>query len=471
VKPDDVQRWTFMVPTPLGITQSTYELTHSGLQFTSDDPFSASETLSWASIRQGGTAAMAGMAGRGALDLPNWVPSQLEWLLLSRSEGGGKAFMRVLPQGGDRDAIVAALQARLGSAWIGARLPLKQAQQQLGIAEGAWSTLKVIGLVVAVMALLVLLVVVLALLLHPLILVPASLLLGGWLCRKGLTGLRDGQAVANTPTAKVAHAQPGLVELEGRAVTDEPSPAGITGRPSVWWDVSVSFYYDDSDNDGEWRQVAARHGGRVDLVELEDDSGRLPVWLPGATLLLESRGWESGQHGLPAPGLALLDELGFPWNGNRRILVNEECLEVGQTLYVLGTLDERRNLPEPAQAGIIDRGLQLVRSGQWRRALVGAVPPPLRIVVAVLIGYLDMLTQIGRGGERRPRDIVAAPPSMAPDARVVWKGAANHPFVVSNRAQSAALATLRQRSQWTVGIGVAVLCFTLYQLIEILRWG
>ena len=121
------QRWTFMVPTALGVTQSTYRLADDGLHFTSDDVFSASETLSWASIRQGCTAAMAGMGGKGAPELPNWVPAQLEWLLLSRTAGSGKAFMRVLPQGGDRDAIVAAIQARLGSGWVGERLRLNEA--------------------------------------------------------------------------------------------------------------------------------------------------------------------------------------------------------------------------------------------------------------------------------------------------------------------------------------------------------
>lgn len=30
-------RWTFKVPTPLGITQSTYEFAADGLHFTSDD--------------------------------------------------------------------------------------------------------------------------------------------------------------------------------------------------------------------------------------------------------------------------------------------------------------------------------------------------------------------------------------------------------------------------------------------------
>ena len=460
------QSWTFTAPTALGITRSTYELADDALRFTSDDVMGASETLPWSSIRQGCTAAMAGMGGRGAPSMPDWIPSQLEWLLLSRSAGGGKAFMRMLPPGGDRDALVAAIEARLGSGWLGARLPLKDAQQRLGITEGTWSTLKVVGIVVAVLASLVALLVLLAFLLHPLIVIPASAIVGGWLCRRGLIGLRDGLAVANTPTAKVGSAALGLVELEGRAVSDDASAAAITGRASVWWDVSIDIWYEDSDRNGNWRQVAARHGGRIDVVEIEDASGRLPVWLPGATLLLDARSWESGKDNLPAGGVALLDELGFPWNDRRRKRVSEQCMEVGQTLYVLGTLDERRNLRKPADAGPLERWRDLVRSGQWRRELVGAVPVPMRIIVAVLIGFLGIVTQVGHGGERPGRDAVVELPALASNALVVWKGRADRPFLVSNRPEQSALATLRRRSLWTFGFGVAGLCFALYQLID-----
>ena len=459
-------RWTFSVPTALGATHSTYEVTDGALRFESDDLFGGSEDVRRDSIHSGGTAAMAGMGGRGGPDLPNWVPSQLEWLLLSRTEGGGKAFMRVL-QGADREAIVAAVQGRLGSRWIGARLPLKDAQRQLGITSGTWSTLKVVGIALAVMALLAGLIIVLGLLFHPVFTVPAGFALGAWLCRRGLTGLRDGIAVANTPTAKVSSAALGLVELEGRAVTDAPVLAGITGRPSVWWDVSIYLWYEDGHNNGQWRQVAARYGGTIGVVELEDDSGRIPVWLSGATVLLDSRSWESRKDTLPAPGAALLDELGFPWTGNRNIRVTETCLEASQTLYVLGTLDERRNLPEPSDANALERALLSLRTGQWRRALVGAVPEPARVIVAVLIGFLDIFTQIGHGGERGQRADLALPPSIAPSALLVWKGRSGRPFLVSNRAERDALAALRKRSLLLFGIGAAVLCYTLYQLIDL----
>jgi hypothetical protein len=460
------RRWSYKVPTPLGITQSTFEVAEAALHFTSDDVMSGSATLPWASIQQGCTAAMAGMGGRGAPDMADWVPSRIEWLVLSRTPGAGPAFMRVLPQGNDRDAIVAQVQARLGAGWIGDHLPVAEVQQRLGITEGTWSTLKVAGIVVAVLASLVLLLMLMTLLTHPVIVIPACIVLGAWLCRKGLRGLSDGLAVANTPTAKAGSAALGLVELQGRAVSTAASPAAVTGRPGAWWDVTVCVWSEERSGKGHWNQVAARHDGRVDLIELEDDTGRLPVWLPGATLLLDVLSWESGKDSLPPGGVALLDELGFPWNSGRRLLVREECLEVDHTLYVLGTLDERRNLREPSEATAFERGLQQLVSGQWRRTLVGAVPAPLRVIVTVLIGFLGIVTQVGRGGERSLRDAVVAPPAIAPSALVVWQGRSGRPFLVSNGAEAVALAALRKRSLWTFGAGAALLCYVLYQIVE-----
>jgi hypothetical protein len=460
------KRWSYKVPTPLGITQSSFEVADDELRFTSDDVMSGSATLPWATIRQGCTAAMAGMGGPGAPDMPNWVPSQIEWLVLSRTPGSGAAFMRVLPQGSDRDEIVAEVQARLGAGWIGDHLPITDVQKRLGITEGTWSTLKVIGIVIAVLASLVGLLMLLTLLTHPLITVPASIVLGTWLCRRGLRGLSDALAVANSPTSKASSAALGLVELEGRALASAPTAAAVTGRASAWWDVTVSVWSEERSGKGHWSQMAARHGGRIDLIELEDDTGRVPVWLPGATMLLQVQSWESGKDVLPPQGVALLDELGFPWNSQRRLLVREECLEVGKTLYVLGTLDERSNLRDPSEAGALQRGLHQLASGQWRRTVVGAAPAPLRVIVTVLIGFLGILTQVGNGGERALREAVVELPPIAPSALVVWKGRSGRPFLVSNRTEHDALAALRKRSLWTFGAGAAVLCYTLYHIVD-----
>jgi hypothetical protein len=234
----------------------------------------------------------------------------------------------------------------------------------------------------------------------------------------------------------------------------------------VWWDVSIELWYDNRDSDGGWRQVAARHGGTIGVVDIEDESGRIPVWLKDADLLLGNQTWESHRDALPVPGLMLLEQIGFAWSGNRRLRVREQCVEANATLYVLGTLDHRRDVPNAGQEVGLERIARLLRTGEWRRALVAAMPRPARVPVAVLIGYLDMLTQVGRGGERVQRAEATDPPAIAPGARLVWKGRLGRPFVVSNQPQRGALDALRKRSLVLGGLGAALLCFSVYQLFE-----
>jgi hypothetical protein len=466
--------WRFVVPTALGPTTSSYEIADAELRFESDDVFGGSQTLRWDSIHQGCTAAMPGLGGPGAPDFPAWVPAKIEWLMLSRVASAGEPFMRMLPQGADRDAIVAALQARLGSRWIGARLPLKDARARLGIVSNEWSTLKVAGIVVAVLLLLALLIVLLALLLHPLIAVPAGIALGAWLIRKGLTGFRQADIAAATATAQIGRAAAGLAALKGRAVARTTTPAGLTGRPCTWWDVTVSAWYADSgDRSGQWQQLASRSDGTIDVVEIDDGNGPIPVWLHGAQLMLLNRTWDSTTDTLPTHGVAFLQSLGFPWHAQRRLRVTESGLEANAPLYVLGTVDERRNVALPPPPTGLERIVQMVRSGEWKRALVGAVPAPARVVVAVLIGYLGMMVNLGygkdRGRDAGVRAGAAVIPDLAPTAKLVWQGRAGDPFIVSDRPEHDALAAWRKRSTWWVGIGIGVLCLTLYWLVEFLR--
>jgi len=459
----------FTVPTPLGDTHCTLRIDDNGLYFASDAALGGGvEQLRWESIKEGATAGMAGMGGRGAPDLAKWIPAQIEWLVLSRTAADQKPFMRVLPTGEEHDAIIAALQQRLGSRWIGERLPLQDAQSRMGISSREWSTFKVAGIVVAVLALLVALILLLSFLFQPVVAIPAGFVAGGWLLHKGFAGLRDGLAATNTPTAKTSSAALGLVELAGRATTNHPSVAAVTGRPSVWWDVAVHRWSDAGNNDGEWRQVAARHGGRVDVVELTDEAGCVPIWLKDADVLLATEVWESRKDSLPAPGVALLEEMGFPWPGDGRIRVSEACLEVNGSLYVIGTLDERRNVTEHVSPRGFAGVVQSVRTGEWRRSVVAAAPGPARIVVAVLIGFLDIIGKVGKGGERIKVADDSSPPEIAPTALLVWKGRTGQPFLVSNRPEQKGLATLRQRSLVFCGFGAVVLCYTLYQLVDLL---
>jgi hypothetical protein len=329
--------------------------------------------------------------------------------------------------------------------------------------------LKVAGIVVAVLALMALLIVLMGLLLHPVISVPAGVTLAVWLIRKGLTGLRHADVAQTRSSAPVGGAALGRVALTGRAVTRATTPSGITGRPCAWWDVTLHVWSEESDRGGRWQQVASRCGGTIGVVELDDGSAQVPVWLHGADLMLETRRWDSQTDALPQRGLAFLESLGFPWGVQRRLRVSETGLQDGAPLYVIGTLDERRHVALPPTPQGLARVPELIRSGQWRRELVGAVPAPARVVVAVLIGYLDMLVRLGHGQDRVRPEAEATIPDLAPMARLVWQGRAGDPFIVSDRPGQEALAAWRNRSKWLVGIGAGVLAFAVYALVDYLR--
>lgn len=461
-------RWSFVVPSMLGDTHLSFEIRDEALHFETDDPLSGGrDVIRWDTIREGGTAAKPGLSGRGALDMANWVPESLEWLTLSRTAGAGEPFMRALPVGAQRDTLVAELRGRLQGRWIGEGIPFEEARQRLALKSHEWSNTKVAGLVFAGFAVLALLLVALALLAHPLIAVPLGLLLGASVLYRGRQGLRDHMAMGKQTTTKIGAAALGGVRLQGRAVSQNLSPAAVSGRSCVWWDVWVGLWYETQDSPGHWMPVASRHGGEVGVLEIEDDTGRVPVWLHDAKLILDAQTWESDKDSLPAAGMALLNELGFAWNdGSRRIMVIEKCVAQGSPMYVVGTLDERRNLPEPGQLRGLQRLQESVRTGTWRRELVTALPRPTRMVAMVVIGYLDSVLNVGAGKRRKPRVEDAMPPALPPNARVVWHGSGGRPLVVSNLPDDSALEAWRKRSLKLCAGGAAVLLFTVYQLVE-----
>ncbi len=460
------RRWTFTVNTPAGDVRSTYQLTPDALDFDSDALWDGGDvSVPWSAIVEAGTSVLDMPVGRGAPDLGRFVPRKLEWLIASRSDADRKPFMRPLPPAPDRDALIAGVRDCLGSRWIGESIPLIDARKRFGLPSGG-EYLKVAGIVVGVIALLALVLILLALLLSPIFLFPAGFALGAWLFRAGLSGLRDALSVANMPTARVSSAAIGLVELEGLAKTAHPSPAAVTGRPSVWWDVTVEAWSRDNDGrGGNWRQLAARHGGTMDVLEVEDQTGRLPVWLKDADLLLTEDCWEAGKDLLPSPGAAFMEGLGFPWRAGLR--VRETRLDVDANVYILGTLDERRTLSVGGEDGTFARIAALIRTGQWRNDLIRMLPRWLGLLVAVLWGFLSIVLGVGRGGERVKGPEDSVPPDIPPGAVLVWKGRAGRPFIVSSGREAQALSQLRSRSLFRCAAGIGVLCYCLYQLFQL----
>ncbi|MEP6915570.1 MAG: hypothetical protein ABJC89_07980 [Acidobacteriota bacterium] len=465
LEPVGPARWTFITPTPVGDERATYHLTAATLEFDSDALVDGGHvSVPWATIVEAGTAGLEMPVGRGAPDLGRFVPGQLEWLIASRADAPGKPFMRPLPPAPERDALIATVREHVGARWAGERIPLLEARQRFGIPSGG-ENLEAAAIVAGVLALLALLLILL-LLAVKFFLLPAGFALGIWLCRKGLAGRRDAFTAANTPTARVSSATNGLIEIEGLARTGQPSPAAVSGRPSVWWDVTVEAWSKQSDSGGTWRQLAARHGGTMDCMEVEDPTGRLYVWLKDANLLAHEESWEAGRDTLPPSGAELMAQLGFSFGPHVR--VREARMEVGAPVYVLGTLDRRRTIPDLGTEGMAARILTQIRTGQWQTTLVRNLPRPVGMLVAGLFGFLGIVLGVGRGGERVKGPQDSAPPDIPLDALVVWKGRTGRPFIVSNGREAQALAQLRSRSLYQCAGGIAVLGYCAYELIWLL---
>lgn len=465
-------RCTFDHATPMGDVRSTFWVDDQSLRFESDDVFDpGAQTVPWSVVKEAATASMTGIKGEGMPDMARWVPGQIEWLMLVRSDGQPDFMRRIPGEPADRDALVKAVSERVGSRWTGERIPIAQARERLGAASRRqWSTPKTALLVISVLTLLFLLLLVLALLMHPVVLVPLLLAVAFWMVSRGVDNLSAANAVSGTrATSPADGSRLGFGAFQGTAVADEVSPSAITGGPCVWWDVSIQVYCeheDSSDTTSGWNQVVARHGGTIGIIELESGGQRTPVWLKDADILLKHRVWESPADELPAPGMALLQEIGFRWGPGHRVRVVETGVELGAPLYVLGTLGRRSDIGTGASDGVVARTIRMTRTGEWRRALVRAMPRPLRMSVAALIGLLDIILGVGRGGERVQRAETAAPPATSPSSRVLWKGRSARPFVVSDREQPDTSASLRRQSWIHFGLGAVAAFFAISELFD-----
>jgi hypothetical protein len=465
VSSSESHHWTFTIATPAGDVHARYRVSPEGLDFESDAIWNGGHvSVPWRAIVAAGTTTLAMPVGPGAPDLGRYVPRQLEWLVASRSDTTSKPFMGPLPPGAEREALIASVRERLGVRWTGEGIPLAEARQRFGLPSDG-EPVRAAAIVVGVLVLLVLLLGVLVLLSTPFFVIPAGLALAAWLVHSGLSGYREAESIAHASTTRIGSAASGLVRIEGRAKSAHPSAAAVSGRQSVWWDVGFDAWPREPYGRGYWRQLAARHGGSMDVVDVEDQTGRVPVWLKDADLLLTTQTWEAGKDALPPAGAALLRELGFSWDGQVRL--RETRLEVDSPVHVLGTLGERGTIPEPGGERLLARITTACRTGAWRSELLRALPRWLSILVAVLFGFLSIVLGVGRGGERTTGPQHSSPPDLPSHAVLIWKGQAGRPFVVSNGVATDAIAQLRTRSLYRCAGAVAVAFYCAYELFEL----
>jgi hypothetical protein len=234
------------------------------------------------------------------------------------------------------------------------------------------------------------------------------------------------QRVLDTPTAKAMSAAIGRAEVVGRALGEPPSPSLVSETQSAYWEVRLYHRYKQGNRRRE-RCIATKNstGGHF---WVEDASGRVPVLIEGAEWWLEKRKWRARKGDVISErALGWVTALGVDWS-KHDLRLEEECIEEGGPVYVLGTLSvapevldqsarRRRGvralftqlLTNPMQSGpladSLSSGIEKLRSGvlkgQERLQVLGEMPPWLR----------------------------------APERVVLWRGVRRDPFVISNSGE------------------------------------
>ena len=152
--------------------------------------------------------------------------------------------------------------------------------------------------------------------------------------------------VLDTPTAKALSAAIGRAEVAGRALGEPPSPALVSGTSSAYWEVRLYHRFKQGNRRRE-RCIATKNsvGGHF---WIEDTSGRVPVLIDGAEWWLEKRKWRARKgEAIPERALAWVSALGVDWN-KHDLRLEEECIEEGGPVYVLGTLSTAPDVLDPS---------------------------------------------------------------------------------------------------------------------------
>lgn len=166
----------------------------------------------------------------------------------------------------------------------------------------------------------------------------------------GWSQWRAARRIEDTPRSKVSSLALGCVHLEGRAVSDAPLTAPVSGRRCVYWDYEIDKESDDPDV--EWESVASDWSAG-ETFYLEDETGRVLVDPTGAGLEI---GFGRDFEGPPFRGRLrdVLQKQGiFPERG-RKYRFTETVIAVGARIFVQGVAQGRQELEAGARACIVE---------------------------------------------------------------------------------------------------------------------
>jgi hypothetical protein len=288
---------------------------------------------------------------------------------------------------------------------------------------------------------------------------------GGFLAfRHGFIQYRNRLAVSGTATAKASSAAIGLAELSGRGHADDAGRAPVSETTCLFWSVEVH----------QWQRRSKRHGWnrklhnefRVETLELEDASGRVLVWTHGAELVSVKQIWRSEDGAPPDAGLQLVARAGLEWperSSKYPMKITEERILSNAPLYVMGTLAERRQIPEQP-------------TSFWSRLLHrwSDITPGMDGQ-----SFVAMFRFVSQGARRwLARDLQQAfpkwaPPDVDPHRVVVWKGDQRRPFLISGLMERDAMRALSRRA-WAYILGggalmAGTLLVSIWKLTDVIR--
>jgi hypothetical protein len=293
----------------------------------------------------------------------------------------------------------------------------------------------------------------------------------GWLFIAGFFAFRHGfiqyrnrLAVSGTATAKASSAAIGLAELAGRGHADDVSTAPVSRTPCLFWSVDVQRWEKRRKSRG-WNNKLRNSFG-VETLELEDSSGSVLVWTRGAELIPIKQVWRSEDGNPPEAALKLAAAAGFQWpepSSRNPMRITEERIPSEAPLYVMGTLAERREIPDKPTA-FLPRLLHRWASSEadWEGQS--------------FLGAFRFASQVGRRWLARDLQPVIprwSPPNVDRHRVLVWKGNQRRPFIIAGLVERDALSALSRRAWMYIlgggGLMAGMLLVTIWKLTDVMR--
>lgn len=183
-----------------------------------------------------------------------------------------------------------------------------------------------------------------------------GLAIGAYFTYDGLKKYLLRQKINNTPTSKVQSAAVGLVEILGRAKSNGNVISPITKTKCAFWKITALRHVSGKGG-GHWQEFWNKNS--TDFY-IADETGEMLIDPTGGDITFsESKSYsgylyDKGPLGISQKKLDKLaldfietldnnDRSEFRKNENRNILLDEEHIKEGDTLYVLGTAEPKAN--------------------------------------------------------------------------------------------------------------------------------